>query len=215
MNKNKVPVILLMSGLVVVIVYLASAIGLIKDTNKIILSLVFAIGPVAIVGVLNVADRLSTGPDNSSVQIGKAFLIIGFALFTLMLVVQQTIFLQFDQFRSESDNQTAIDTLNAVFKGVNLVQLGIDVAFDIFYCVGVIFFATAMYRHQDFGRFIGSFGIISATGLLVLNLTAFPYVPSESGLIDLGPLTGVWWLLVISRIFRLRLRDRRNNATSR
>jgi hypothetical protein len=63
-----------------------------------------------------------------------------------------------------------------------------------------------MYRHPDFGRLLGGFGVVSASALLLLNLWAFPYPPADSGLIDLGPLTGVWWLAVIVQIKRTTAR---------
>jgi hypothetical protein len=46
--------------------------------------------------------------------------------------------LQFQQFRSEAVDAAAASTLDAVFRGTNLIQLGIDVSFDVFYCLGVI-----------------------------------------------------------------------------
>jgi hypothetical protein len=78
------------------------------------------------------------------------------------------------------------------------------VSFDIFYCLGVILVSVAMYSHRDFGRIIGVFGVLSAASLLWLNLAAFPKVPDESGLVDLGPLTAVWWLAVIIQLMRSR-----------
>jgi hypothetical protein len=59
-----------------------------------------------------------------------------------------------------------------------------------------------MYDAPAFGRVLGGFGVISAAGLLLLNLATFPYPPAQSGLVDLGPVTGVWWLLVFIQIKR-------------
>ena len=59
-----------------------------------------------------------------------------------------------------------------------------------------------------FNRFVSIFGVVSAGALLVLNLFAFPNVPKESRLVDLGPVTGIWWLMVISQIVRFRWRTR-------
>lgn len=83
-----------------------------------------------------------------------------------------------------------------------------DVAFDVFYCVGLMMLAAALARHPAFGRAVAVFGFISAAGLLALNLVAFPYTPSEAGLVDLGPVTGVWWLLVIVLQIRRMRRGR-------
>ena len=38
------------------------------------------------------------------------------------------------------------------------------------------------------------------TALLALNLSTFPTPPGEAGLIDLGPLLGIWYLLVTIKI---------------
>lgn len=59
-----------------------------------------------------------------------------------------------------------------------------------------------MYREPNFGRILGGFGVVSAAALLIFNLATFPYIPDQSGLVDLGPVTGVWWLLVFIQMKR-------------
>jgi hypothetical protein len=159
--------------------------------------------------MLAISRRLEPEGGSLTLRAGTTFLIIGFALFTLMLVVQQTIFIQFRQFRAEAADQAAQDALALVFKGVNLVQLGADVAFDVFYCLGMILLAAVMYRHRDFGKVFGILGIVSAAALLAFNLYTFPYIPADSGLVDLGPVTGLWWLAVIVQFLRLERKARR------
>ena len=195
-------------GLAVLLVYLGAATGIIKGADNLTLSLVFAIGPVAIIGVLSISRRLAPQGGTLALRAGTTFLVIGFSLFTLMLVVQQTIFIQFRQFRSESADEAVKEALALVFKGVNLVQLGADVAFDIFYCLGMILLAAVMYRHRDFGKVIGAFGVVSAAALLCFNLYTFPYIPADSGLVDLGPVTGLWWIAVIVQFLRLERKAR-------
>lgn len=201
-------VILTGFGLLVLLVYLGAATGLVRDVNKLLLILAFAIGPAAIVGVLAISERLASGRASTKLRVGTVFLVIAFALLNLMLVVQQTIFLQYRQFRQDAADEAVRESLRLVFEGVNLVQLGIDVSFDIFYCVGLILIAAVMYGHRDFGRFLGVFGILAAAALLIANLAAFPYLPTEIGLIDLGPVTGLWWLAVIVQMVRLGRRER-------
>lgn len=208
MTRSRGVVLLGIAGLVVVCVYLASALGVIRNVNNFTLSLVFAIGPVAIFGVLEISRRLATQPELPTVKLGQVFLVIAFALFTLMLVVQQTIVIRYRQLVTEAADSAHVETLRVAFGLVNQVQLGIDVCFDIFYCVGVVLLSVAMFQHRDFGKFVGVFGVVSATALLVFNLATFPGVPAESGLIDLGPLTGVWWILVIVLMMRSAMRQR-------
>jgi hypothetical protein len=203
-------------GLAALVVYLMAALGILPiiGADRITLALVFAIGPVAMMAVIGIHEFLRSSPSVFLVRVGSVFLIVAFALFNLMLVVQQTVRLVFRQFRLEAKDPAALAALDVVFKGTNLIQLGIHVSFDVFYCLGIIALSLVMYRERDFGRLLGGFGVISAAGLLVFNLATFPYPPAQSGLVDLGPLTGLWWLLVIVQIKRTAARVAREAATN-
>jgi hypothetical protein len=201
-------------GVGALVVYLMGALDILPiiGTERITLALVFAIGPVAMMGVIGIHELLRSSPSVFFVQVGTVFLIVAFALFNLMLVVQQMVRLQFRQFRLEAKDPAALASLDAVFRGTNLIQLGIDVSFDVFYCLGILALSLVMYRERDFGRFLGGFGLVSAAALLAFNLATFPYPPAQSGLVDLGPLTGLWWILVIIQIKRTAARAAREAA---
>jgi hypothetical protein len=202
MTESRFPRWLGLLGLTIVGVYLAAASGLLASDTNLTLIPVFAIGPVAIVGMLGIHHRLAGIRDDLLLRTATVFLVVAFAIFTFMLVVQQTVALQFRDLRAQAADAPAVELLRAIQGGVNLVQLGADVAFDLFYCVGVILLSVVLYRTAGFGRWLGVGGIVVAAALLILNLVSFPYVPAESGLIDLGPATGVWWVLVVVRFVR-------------
>jgi hypothetical protein len=202
MTESRFPRWLGLLGLTIVGVYLAAASGLLASDTNLTLIPVFAIGPVAIVGMLGIHHRLAGIRDDLLLRTATVFLVVAFAIFTFMLVVQQTVALQFRDLRAQAADAPAVELLRAMQGGVNLVQLGADVAFDLFYCVGVILLSVVLYRTAGFGRWLGVGGIVVAAALLILNLVSFPYVPAESGLIDLGPATGVWWVLVVVRFVR-------------
>jgi hypothetical protein len=202
-------------GVGALLVYLMAALGVlpIVGTERITLALVFAIGPVAIVAVLGIYELLRSSPSAFWLRVGTTFLIVAFALLNLMLVVQQMVRVQFREFRLGTSDPSQAALLDAVFKGTNLVQLGIDVSFDVFYCLGVIALSAVMWREPTFGRLLGGFGVVSAGALLVFNLATFPHAPASSGLVDLGPLTGLWWLCVIIQIKRTAARSTRDGAS--
>lgn len=183
-------------GLLMVLTYLSFAFGTVPRSQAAII-LAFFIGPVAIAGMLDWYKDLAATHGGSILKVGTVYLVIAFALLTLMLVVQQDIFSSFDRFHAQATGEAAQETLRLVFNGVNRVQTGIDVAFDIFYCLGLIFLSAVLYTHSGYGKIFGIFGIGSAVGLLALNLYAFPRPPADVGLPDLGPVTGIWWLAVI------------------
>jgi hypothetical protein len=196
-------------GVAFVSVYLTAALGLVKDVDKLLLVLVFAIGPAAIVGVWMIRDRLERAGKSPSARLGAIFLTIAFSMFTLMLVVQQTVRLRYLQMAADAPEQALKSVLKQAYSIVDLVQQGIDVSFDIFYCVGLILLAAAMFRRLDFGKFLSVFGMAAGAALLIFNLWTFPYIPADSGLIDLGPVTGLWWILVIVQITRQEARRKR------
>jgi hypothetical protein len=81
------------------------------------------------------------------------------------------------------------------------VWLGLDVAWDVYVGLGTLFFAVCALRHPRLGRVIGVAGIVIAVGLLALNLYSFPAPPGEAGLVDLGPVIGLWYLVVTVAVF--------------
>lgn len=79
------------------------------------------------------------------------------------------------------------------------VWLGLDVAWDAYIGVGTALFGFSMLRHPRFGRVFGGSGMAIALALLCFNLYTFPTPPANAGLIDLGPIVGVWYLAVTLR----------------
>jgi hypothetical protein len=208
--RPRVRILVGVLGLVCISIYLAAALGLVKDVSRFLLMLVFAIGPAAIVGVWMIRNRLERTGKSPSARLGTVFLTIAFSMFTLMLVVQQTVRLRYLQMAADAPEQALKNVLKQAYSIVDLVQQGIDVSFDIFYCVGLILLAAAMFRRPDFGKFLSIFGMAAGGALLIFNLWTFPYIPADSGLIDLGPVTGLWWILVIVQIIRVDLRRKRS-----
>lgn len=194
-------------GLFFIAVYLVLATGVVPVPDHLAATLAFFIGPAAIAGVLSIwsavrADTRMTDALARPLLTGTVFLVIGFALFNLMLVVQETVHAYFVELLAATPDETAKQSLRLVYRVVNPVQLGIDISFDIFYCLGIILVAVVMLRSRIFGRVLAAFGILSAGALLLLNLWTFPKPPASAGLIDLGPVTAIWWIGVIVQMLR-------------
>jgi hypothetical protein len=64
-----------------------------------------------------------------------------------------------------------------------------------------------MIRDARFGWILGIAGILIAVALLILNLWTFPTPPAAKNLVDLGPLVGVWYLVVTIMMIRWLMRS--------
>ncbi|HEX6579887.1 MAG TPA: hypothetical protein VF195_03345 [Actinomycetota bacterium] len=86
------------------------------------------------------------------------------------------------------------------YQAANGLQLGFDVVWDLFFAIGTLLFALAMWTHPRFGRGFAITGGVLAVLLLTLNLGTFPEPPEKAGLVDVGPLVGLWYLAAAVRM---------------
>ena len=114
--------------------------------------------------------------------------------------------------------QLAVDDVEAglapaVNDAFEHVEFGLDLSWDVFLVAGTILFGCAMLADPRFGRRFGVPGIVVAAALYVLNFATFPTPPASAGLVDLGPLVGVWYAAVSVQALRLwRMTGRRDRG---
>ena len=128
--------------------------------------------------------------------------IIAGVLITTMLLVQVAI---------RSSHPAEIDEASKwIWNSINQVHMGLDVAWDVYIFFGTLLFAVSMFKHPKLGKIIASAGIIISVVMIILNAVSFPVPPADAGLIDLGPLIGLWYLVVtLFIIFNLKWVDER------
>ena len=164
--------------------------------EKVALLLAFAFGPFFMLSSLGLYQIILHWKNSIRLQVAVLFNIVGTALVTLMLVVQQTSFTFHDRFKAQDRGTVTDEQLKWMFREVNAVQLGIDIAWDIFISVGTIFFCLAMWKHPVYGRVLPAIGALSGILLLTFNMMYFPEPPIDAGSIDFGPLVALWYLVL-------------------
>ena len=185
-------------GFVVLFIYLSSTFQLINYPNLLFIILILAISPVAIVGVVAIGNELLEHRKSFEAQLGKYFGILAFGIFEIMLCVQLGTRAYFkEHMLGEAQQEVSQEVAKAIYQGVNSVQFTIDIAFDVFYCLLIVLYSYEMFRNKNYGKPIGVFGVLVGLGLLGFNIWTFPYPPAEAGLIDLGPVTAIWWIWAI------------------
>ncbi len=159
----------------------------------------FSVGIFGVVSVGGLYHLIKKHKDGVVLQMAVLLSIVTFAFFTLMAVIQETTFVFWQE--SLAANQSG-ENINSIWQAVNAVQLGMDIAFDIFYGLTFVLYSILMFRHPRFGKIFSISGIILFSSLLFLNLFTFPNPPASKGLFDVGPITGLWALAVIIQSLR-------------
>ena len=97
------------------------------------------------------------------------------------------------------------------------VWWGLDVAWDLYLGTGTILFALCMFGRRGLGAWFALPGLLIACIFLIFNIATFPNPPDTVGLVDLGPLVGLWYLAVYVRLgiasVLLERRERRSTAS--
>ncbi|MCP4977230.1 MAG: hypothetical protein GY931_13810 [Maribacter sp.] len=194
-------------GLILMGIYVISATGIVPVPITIARTALFLLGPFAIIGITFLASKYKPHDDYKTFQqLGYVFIVIAFALFTAMLVVQ------YSGYYFYKENKEFIINAKEIFKMINSIQLGIDITFDIFYSLGMLMFSLSFLKLKRMGLLIGFVGIITSIGLLSFNMITFPLPPKNDGLIDLGPYTIIWWVLLIIYIDRNHKMNEKNTS---
>jgi hypothetical protein len=158
-------------------------------------------GPILSVASIGLYFLINIHKKTVTLQLAVLFNIIGGTIVNMMLLVQMAIRTSVTNYLNGVDELTTRELINWIFKIVDKVQLGLDVSWDLFIAVGTLLFAINMLNHPRFGKIIGGAGILISLLLLLLNLLTFPETPADSGLIDLGPFIGLWYLIVTIVVF--------------
>ena len=180
------------NGLAAVISYVMAAFVPLPEIISLLLA--FAFGPFFLLASLGLYHIIRSWKVSITLIAGTLFNIIGTALVTLMLVVQQTSFAFHDQYKTENRGTVTDEQLKWIFREVNSTQLGIDLAWDIFISAGTIFFALSMWNHPVYRKGFSITGILVSVLLFSFNMASFPVPPSEAGSIDFGPFVALWYL---------------------
>ena len=179
------------SGILAIFFYI-SAIAPIPFPETVKLYLGMAFGPLISLSFVGFYHFFRLHRKTVTLQAATLFGIIAGTLVNLMIVVQGAIHLTIPI--------TARESLGMAYTGLNMVQLGMDVSWDIYLSVATILLGVSMFSHPQFGKIWGLITLLIGAGLLALNLGTFPIPPAEADSFDLGPVSGLLYLLAAIRM---------------
>jgi hypothetical protein len=184
-NSNRLVLLGAIAGLGTCAVYPRVAFSPLPDRARIVLAVLM--GPLLGVASWGLRQFLILDRPSVAADVGALSNALAGALVTAMFLVQAAVGMRIDGTPSLEGEA---------------VWLGLDVAWDVYLSCGTLLFASSMFRHPRLGRVISGAGALVALGLLVLNLATFPVPPGNAGLLDLGPVIGIWYLIVTIMVLR-------------
>ena len=81
-----------------------------------------------------------------------------------------------------------------------MIDLGLDVAWDMLIGTALILSGTAIRRRSGLGLGWGIPSVLLGVALIALNAATFPWPPGERGLIDVGPAIGLFVMALAARL---------------
>jgi hypothetical protein len=187
-------------GLLGIASYLVAAFVPLPDTLS--YTAAFAFGPLLAVGLMGLYHCMAERRPGPLLQIAAAFGVAAGFTVLIMITAQQAIFSTLAKMEKGEKGSAANVAYQQLADGLDSVQLGIDVAWDVAISVAVVLFAIGMWRDRRFGRILGGLGAVFGLLLLGYNLWYFPTPPISSGSIDWGPAVALW--LLATFVFLLR-----------
>lgn len=125
---------------------------------------------------------VATRADSTIAMLAAGSNIVAAALFLAMVSVQLAI----------------RDATDPPDEASRAVYWGLDGAWDVYLGVATIGFGIALLKSRVF-HLLAVPGVAIGTVFLVLNIVTFPEPPDSAGLVDLGPLVGLWYTSLTAR----------------
>jgi len=195
------------SGLLFAIIFLSMAALPLPDRLETVLALLFPL--FLVVGHVGLYHFLSRHRPAFILQAAVIFGICAPVLVSAMLTVQMSLISYMDRFYHPLEQALKESQIN-IWRAVDSVQLGLDVAWDMFILPTVILFSIGIMKHPAFGKVFGFIGLLLGVVGLVLNIYTFPTPPINVGLPDVGPFVVFWYAI----LFALMIRAHRKSASN-
>jgi hypothetical protein len=142
---------------------------------------------------------VAAGGDSAVNRLGFVFAAMAFATLLSMIVVQLAVGAGLPEITTGLDDAVA----RALRRGLRMVDLGLDVAWDMLIGTALIFSGLAIRRRCGLGPFWGYTSVVLGAALMLLNAATFPWPPADGGLFDIGPFIGLFILSLAGRLFLL------------
>ena len=137
--------------------------------------------------------------DTASNQLAFVFACLGFTLVASMMSVQLAVETGMDSSITNAPGSQQ-ELLTTAKHSMRWIDLGIDVAWDIFIGTALLFLSIVLSVDTRFGFWWGIPSGLLGAALIIFNTFTFPWPPAEQGLVDIGPVIGLFIIALSARL---------------
>lgn len=133
------------------------------------------------------------GPAN---RLALLFAVVAFATVLTMIVVQLAVGAGIAEITRGMDEPAA----RALRRGLRMIDLGMDVAWDMLIGTALVFSGLAIRGRSGLGPGWGIPSVAFGVALIGLNAATFPWPPADRGLVDIGPFIALYVMALAVRL---------------
>ncbi len=158
----------------------------------------FAVGVLFVIFSVALGRTMRDARRAVAIDLAAVLGVVGGACLTMMAVVQSAIHPVIRQALDPALDEASVRTVRTIWRAVDLVQLGMDVTWDLFGLTALAVFGWSMRRDPRFVAVLGLGGAALCVASIALNVWSFPVPPTP----DLGPAVGLWGAAVAIALWR-------------
>lgn len=170
-------------------------------------------GPLAIAMLYAFYRLLARERAGAVNDVAFVYGVVAFTVVTLMIMVQAAVLLKASDLALDGP-AAQVEAWHDMTRVARGVDWGIDVAWDLFLGLWMLLTAVLMLGHSRLGRRWAVPAIVLAVALLGFNAVTVPFPPDTKGLIDPGPLVGLYYAALSAYLLKLGLENRPAPATT-
>lgn len=144
-------------------------------------------------------SSIAAEKESAANRLGFVFAIAAFAMLLGMIFAQLAVGAGIGEIAKDLDDTAA----KALRRGLRLIDLGLDVAWDFLIGTAMIFWGLALRGRRGFGPWWGVPLAVLGIALILLNAWTFPWPPGDHGLFDIGPFIGLFFAGIGGRLIML------------
>lgn len=144
--------------------------------------------------------------ESAANRLGLLFSVAAFTTVLAMIVVQLAVGAGIGEITKGLDPETA----KALRRGLRMVDLGLDVAWDLLIGTALVCSGLAMRGRSGLGSGWGIPSAFFGIALIGLNAATFPWPPADRGLFDIGPFIALFLMALAARLAVLGRRAARS-----